>query len=158
PPWVPHAPGIRSTGIDERRLVCIDAQAASERLCVLEQLLRAGPGAAVLAWLPDARAAQLGRLQVVASQTGAGGRAVFVCRGMGAAGESSPALLRVRAWPGAGWGLQVELIKRAGTRLGRVLSLSAAPSGREQAVPPGRPVRSTEPRMPGASPDIPRQP
>ncbi len=158
PPWVPHAPGIRSTGIDERRLVWIDAQSASERLWVLEQLLRARQVAAVLAWLPDARAAQLRRLQVLSSQTGAGARPVFVFRGMGAAGESSPAPLRVRAWPGAGWGLQVELIKRAGTPLGRVLSLSAAPSGLDQAVPPGRPVRSTEPRMPGASPDIPRQP
>lgn len=140
PPWVPHAPGLKSMGIDERRLIWIDAPAPAERLWVVEQLLRARSVDCVLAWLPDARAGQLRRLQVLAGQAGASQRAVFVFRDRAAAREPSPAPLRLLAWPGEGWTLHVEVLKRAGAPLDRILSLSAVPSGLAGLLPPGRPA------------------
>lgn len=141
PPWAPHAPGLASLGIDIRRLVWADAQAPAERLWVVEQLLRARSAGCVLAWLPEARAGQLRRLQVLAAQAAqadAGRGPVFVVRGQAAAHESSPAPLRVMARPGAGWALEVELLKRAGAPLGRTLVLPALPAGLAQVLPPGR--------------------
>lgn len=162
PPWPPHAPGLKSMGIDERRLVWIDASAPAERLWVVEQLLRARSPGCVLAWLPDARAGQLRRLQVLAGQAGADRGPVFIFRGRAAAHESSPAPLRVLAWPGEGWMLHVELLKRAGAPLGQVLALPAAPPGLAGLLPPERqggwPGHPAWPASLAASPVCPETP
>lgn len=41
PPKAPHLPGLRDEGIDERRLVWIQAATPAERLWVTEQLVKA---------------------------------------------------------------------------------------------------------------------
>ncbi len=132
PPHRPHAPGLRALGLDERQWVWIDAEASAQRLWALEQLLRSRACGAVLAWLPQVRAAQVRRLQVLAA--GARGP-VFLCRPARAAQESSAAPLRLALQPGAGWTLQVDLIKRTGPPLARALVLEAVPGGLDGVLP-----------------------
>ncbi|HAJ14232.1 MAG TPA: translesion DNA synthesis-associated protein ImuA [Comamonadaceae bacterium] len=142
PPWVPHVPGLRSLGIDERRLVWIDARSSAERVWVVEQLLRAHPVGSVLAWLPDVRAVQLRKLQVLAGQAGVEHGPVFVFRDGPAALDASPVPLRVRVRPGPGLMLQVELLKRPGAPLDRVLTLMAEPPGLAGWLPSPRSASS----------------
>lgn len=140
PPRVPHPPGLQAIGIDEQRLVWIDAADAAERLWVVEQLLRARRGGSVLlAWLPEVQASPLRRLQVLAGQVAGGGRApVFVVRDRTAASASSPAPLRLLAWPGVGGDLHVDVLKRPGAPLERVLTLPAPPPALAALLPLAR--------------------
>lgn len=142
PPQPPHAPGLLPHGIPTDALVWVRADTAAERLWATEQLLKAGSCGAVLAWLPQARPDQLRRLQVHAAASAA---PALLCRPAWAARESSAAPLRLRAYAGPGWQLQVEVLKRKGPPLDRPLSLSAPPAGLPAVWPArlaeaGRPV------------------
>ena len=66
PPQPPHPAGLQAAGLPTRQLVWLRADTVAERLWCTEQLLKARNGAALLAWLPQARPAQLRRLQVLA--------------------------------------------------------------------------------------------
>lgn len=149
PPRQPHPPGLRLAGVHERQLVWIRAETPAERLWTTEQLLKARTGAVVLTWLPQVRAEQLRRLQVLA----AGGTApVFVCRPATAAAESSAAPLRVLARVGADWTLALDILKRKGPPLGQTLHLPSVPGGLAAMLPPRlrqlapRPVPVTQQR------------
>jgi hypothetical protein len=91
PPYVPYAPAMVEAGIDLAQLVHIDA-GASDTHWTAEQCLRAGCCGAVLNWLPRADYQQLRRLQLAAETGAAIG---FVFRPLGAAGQASPAALRL---------------------------------------------------------------
>src|SRR5690606_37971871 len=114
PPQPPHAPGLCQLGLRARHLVWLQADTPTERLWSTEQLIKSSPGGAVLAWLPQVRAAQLRRLQVLAAHCET---PVFVCRPEAAAREASAAPLRVRAGLAAGWSLQMDIVKRKGPPL-----------------------------------------
>src|SRR5450830_447748 len=93
PPKRPHAPGLVKLGIAEKNLVWIAADTPAERLWTTEQLVKANPrGGAILAWLPQARAEQLRRLQVHAQSCDC---PVFLFRPQAAQLDASPAPLRV---------------------------------------------------------------
>lgn len=110
PPRRPHLPGLRQLGLDERRMVWVDAQTPTERLWSTEQVVQSN-SAAVVAWLPQVRPEQLRRLQVHAQQCDG---PVFVCRPAAARHEASAAPLRVWVALGDGMDLQVQVFKRRG--------------------------------------------
>jgi len=125
-PHVPFGPGLASHGFGAERLVCVTADAALERLWAAEQALRCADVAAVLAWLPQVRAAQLRRLHRAASQHR---KLLFVMRPAQTQNESSPAVLRLLlapALPGAHapvGALQLQILKRRGPPLAHPLVL-----------------------------------
>ncbi len=119
PPWQPFAPALAARGLDLGRLVVVSA---GERCAwAAEQGLRSGTCAAVLLWGGRWDTAALRRLQV-AAETGAA--LAFLFRDLVAAGNHSPALLRLRVDP-AGGGYRVEILKQRGGRAGVLLSLGA---------------------------------
>jgi cell division inhibitor SulA/protein ImuA len=92
-------------------------------LWAAEQALRSNACGAVLAWLRFEKYADLRRLQIAAE----GGRALaFLFRSGNAAGESSPAALRL-ALSTAGGSLALRLLKRRGAPLASPILLPAMP-------------------------------
>ena len=125
PPKRPHAPGLLKLGITERSLVWIAADTPAERLWTTEQLVKANPrGGAILAWLPQARAEQLRRLQVHAQSCDC---PVFLFRPEAAQLDASPAPLRVLASLGADWRLNVSVLKRKGALMDGSISIPSIP-------------------------------
>lgn len=135
PPHMPFAPGLAGQGLAPERLLCINPPAPfapAARLWAAEQALRCKDVAAVLAWLPQARADALRRLQIAAAEHR---KLLFVMRPAQAQHESSPAVLRlITTNPGAADAalaadtLQVHILKRRGPPLERTLTLLARPA------------------------------
>jgi protein ImuA len=133
PPLPPHLPGLRFEGIAARQLVWVQADTPAERLWSAEQLIKAQACGALMVWLPQARAAQIRRLQVLASGFEA---PVFVCRPGTAARESSAAPLRLQARVGLDWELHVRIVKRKGPPLDQTLRLASVPGGLQAFITP----------------------
>ncbi|MBK9575339.1 MAG: translesion DNA synthesis-associated protein ImuA [Rhodoferax sp.] len=129
-PHVPFGPGLAAQGLDLQSLLWITSAEPAARMWACEQALRCAPVAAVLAWLPQARADQLRRLQMAAAQHS---KLLFVMRSAQAQGEASPAVLRLLlAAPAAGAGepadaLCVHILKRRGPPLDQPVCLPARP-------------------------------
>lgn len=163
PPQPPHPPGLRAIGVDERQLVWVQAGTPAERLWAAEQLLRSRAFGVLLTWLPQARPAEIRRLQVLAA---AGDAPVFLCRPSMAAREPSAAPLRLLVRPGEGWNLRVEVLKRKGPPLQAVLALPAAPGGLSAVLAPrllesglpALPVRENSDALAGAAASPDRRP
>lgn len=112
-------------GISEKNLVWIAADTPAERLWTTEQLVKANPrGGAILAWLPQARAEQLRRLQVHAQSCDC---PVFLFRPEAAQLDASPAPLRVLTTLGNDWELHVQILQRKGALLDSTIVLSSIP-------------------------------
>jgi protein ImuA len=123
PPHLPYAPALAAAGIDTAKLVIVRTASPRQTLWATEQALAANACGAVLAWPGAAKYAELRRLQIAAE----GGRApAFLFRAPEAAGEFSPAALRIRLGTADG-GLAVHLLKRRGTPLSRPILLPAMP-------------------------------
>ena len=133
PPHVPYAAGLRRYGLSERHLVAVHTDSPAKRLWTVEQAARARGLAGVVAWLPNARASQLRRLQVLAAQTDG---LVFVVRPEAAQHESSPAPLRVLLRLDDADGLAVHVLKRRGLPHEGWVRLRAWPPGLERIVAP----------------------
>ena len=133
PPRPPHPPGLRLDGIAEQQLVWVMAETPAERLWSTEQLVKANACGALIAWLPQVRAEQVRRLQVLAA--GCAGP-VFLCRPATAARESSAAPLRLLARVGADWELLVDVFKRKGPPLETTLHLLSVPGGLQAILTP----------------------
>jgi cell division inhibitor SulA/protein ImuA len=111
PPHLPYAPALAAAGLDLTRLVVLRAPGRRDALWAAEQVLRAEEGCeALLAWLPDARYAELRRLAVAA---GEGRACALLFRPLAAAAGSSPAALRLALEP-AGMGVGVQVLKCRG--------------------------------------------
>lgn len=133
PPRPPHPPGLRLDGIAEQQLVWVMAETPAERLWSTEQLVKANACGALIAWLPQVRAEQVRRLQVLAA--GCAGP-VFLCRPATAARESSAAPLRLLARVGSDWELLVDVFKRKGPPLETTLHLPSVPGGLQAILTP----------------------
>ncbi len=122
-PHVPFGPGLAAQGLDARRLVQVIASAPNERLWAAEQSLRCAAVQAVLAWLPQAQADQLRRLQMAAHTNS---KLLFVMRPAQARAESSPAVLRllIASQPQSD-ALLLQILKRRGRPLAQPLALPA---------------------------------
>ena len=125
PPKRPHTPGLSKVGISEKSLVWIAADTPSERLWTTEQLIKANPrGGAILAWLPQAQAEQLRRLQVHAQNCDC---PVFLFRPEVAQLDASPAPLRILTTLGSDWELRVQILKRKGALMHGSIALTSIP-------------------------------
>lgn len=110
PPHVPYAPALAAAGIDLVHLAVIRAPGRRDALWAAEQVLRAGPCHALLAWFRHARHEELRRLAVAAEASRA---FVALFRPAEAAREPSPASLRI-ALEGSDEGLKLHILKRRG--------------------------------------------
>lgn len=119
-PCEPFGPSLRAQGLPGERLLCVRSEGPAARLWAAEQALRCAEVAAVLAWLPRARSAELRRLQLAAQQQG---QLLFVFRDPSARHEASPAPLRL--WLEGSTRLAVHVLKRRGPPLEAPVSLPA---------------------------------
>ena len=134
PPERPHAPGLLKLGLSAEQFVWIAADTPAERLWTTEQLVKAQPrGGAILAWLPQARAEQLRRLQIHALSCDF---PVFLFRPELAQREASPAPLRVLASLGSDWQLQVHILKRKGVLMDAPIALPSIPGSLASVLTP----------------------
>ena len=133
PPKRPNAPGLAQMGIPAKSIVWLAADTPAERLWTTEQLVKANPAGAVLAWLPQARADQLRRLQVHAQSCAS---PVFLFRPEQALRDASPAPLRLLATLGPDWTLQVQILKRKGAQHTGTLVLPSVPGSLAAVLPP----------------------
>lgn len=132
-PKPPHLPGLLRGGLKENALVWIRADAPAQRLWATEQLVKANSAGAIVAWLPQARAEQIRRLQVCALSCEA---PVFLFRPESARHDSSAAPLRLHATLGVDWELLVTVCKRRGPAHAGVLRLRSVPAGLEDILTP----------------------
>ena len=117
----PFAAALAGLGLNPQRLLCINTELPAHGLWAAEQALRCKDVAAVLAWLPLARAEQLRRLQMAATEHA---KLLFVLRPTSVQAESSPAALRLlTANAPQGDALLVNILKRRGPPLTQTLTL-----------------------------------
>lgn len=149
PPQAPHLPGILQLGVDQRRVVWIQAETPAERLWVTEQLIKANAAGWLLVWLTQVRHEQIRRLQVLAHSCDG---PVILCRTAAAVHEASAAPLRVHARCGMDWELQIQILKRKGGLREGTLCLASVPSGLDGFITP----RSRKPSVmvDAASPSV----
>lgn len=110
PPHLPYAPALAAAGIRLSRLLVIGNTSPRDSLWAAEQALRAGSIGAVLFWPNDPDSRALRRLQLAAE---AGGSVGLLYRPLRAAGEASPAALRVALAPQED-ALSIRILKRRG--------------------------------------------
>lgn len=146
PPHIPYAPALAAHGMDLSRILLIHPRAGSDTLWALEQTMRSGSCAAVLAWPRQAEHQQLRRLQLAAEAGHCWG---LLLRNERAAAERSPAALRLLMQGQGDADTRVDLLKvrggrpRQGLRLDlnnprvRALPLQGSQSG-QAATSPGR--------------------
>jgi protein ImuA len=117
PPFVPYAPALQQHDVDIDRLLMIHPTPGNKsRLWAIEQAVRSGASAGVLAWVAAADAVILRRLQLAAEDQGCW---VLLFRPASARLQRSPAALRIRV-SHAPAATRVEIIKCRGGRPGVV--------------------------------------
>lgn len=116
PPFIPYAPALARSGLDLQRVLMVHPSGERDGLWAVEQALRSGAGAAVLAWIRFADDVALRRLQLAAEERHCW--AVFF-RPLGACLQRSPAALRVKL-SRAERATRVEILKCRGGRPGAV--------------------------------------
>lgn len=157
PPHVPHLPGLAQQGLPPERVIRIEATSPAERLWATEQALLADGLWAVLSWLPQARAAQVRRLQVCASRHAG---PVFLFRPERALSEASAAPLRLHLALGpCPHPLVVRIVKRRGPLQEKPLHLASWPPGLLALLPrekqgPLSPQAPSWPHVPAKRPPL----
>jgi protein ImuA len=123
-PHLPFVPALGAQGLSAQRLLRVDTAQVADRLWASEQALCCADVDAVLAWLPQARSAQLRRLQMAAAGHG---KLLFVMRPQDAQMEASPAPVRLHLQPqdADSDALRLDLFKRRGPPLSAALNLPA---------------------------------
>ena len=129
PPFIPYAPALQQRGINIDRLLMIHPTSGGKsRLWAIEQAVRSGSSAGVLAWVAAADDVILRRLQLAAEEQGCW---VLLFRPADARWQRSPAALRIHLSQHAG-ATRVEIVKCRGGRPGVVdvagFALYGAPS------------------------------
>lgn len=119
PVWIPHAPALRSAGVDLSYVISIGPLDKADHLWTLEQVLRSGHCRAVLAWPDrDLSTKELRRLQLAAEVGKSSG---FLFRSSQMKQQNSPAALRVLIKPPH----QLDVIKCRGRYFGRPIQLNS---------------------------------
>jgi len=115
PPFVPYAPALRQHGVDIDRLLMIHPTPGRQDRCwAVEQVVRSGSSAGVLAWLGAAENVALRRLQLAAESTECW---LVLFRPESASLERSPAALRFKLTKSAA-ATRLDVIKCRGGRPG----------------------------------------
>lgn len=139
-PREPFGPGLKAHGLAPERLLSIHADKPSARVWATEQALRCAEVAAVLAWLPQVRSAELRRLHLASHQQE---RMFFVFRPLHVQADASPARLRVMVEGHEA--LKVHILKRRGPPLASPVLL-AAQTGRLAELLQARKGRAAPPQ------------
>ena len=120
PPFIPYAPALRSRGIDLDRVLIVrgrgNTRGHRDILWAMEQALRFGSCAAVLAWTRSVGQTPLRRLQLAAE---AGRCWAVLFRPLNASRQRSSAVLRMRL-SAMGGQTRIEVLKCRGGRPGTV--------------------------------------
>jgi cell division inhibitor SulA/protein ImuA len=117
PPFVPYAPALRQHGINIDRLLMVHpSRSHSSRLWAIEQIVRSGSSAGVLAWVAAADDVMLRRLQLAAEDQACW---TLLFRPASARQQRSPAALRLKLSRNEA-ATRVEIIKCRGGRPGVV--------------------------------------
>lgn len=137
PPAIPCAWAMAELGVGDRPWIVVHGRegprgaavrhllASADVLWALEQALRSGQVAAVVAWLPDpVRAQALRRLQLAAQ---AHDGLVFLLRGVEARLKPSPAPLRLVVHAAGADAVSIQLIKRRGPALEHPIDIPLPP-------------------------------
>jgi len=111
PPHIPYAPALLNAGIDLSRILLVHPGAQQDGLWAVEQSLRCGNCAAVLAWPTLDDKVMLRRLQLAAE---AGDALGVLFRPRHFVQRPSAAALRIQLAPGIDGGLSVSILKRRG--------------------------------------------
>lgn len=122
PPFIPYAPALERSGVELDRLLLVRPSdggndAGNNVLWAVEQALRSGSCAAVLAWIETANDMALRRLQLGAEENACW---TVLFRPGATLRRSSPAALRLRL-SAADAVTRVEIVKCRGTRPGTVV-------------------------------------
>jgi hypothetical protein len=134
PPFVPYAPALQQHGLNLDRLLMIHPTSGNKnRLWAIEQVVRSGSSAGVLAWVAAAEDVILRRLQLAAEDQGCW---VLLFRPASASQQRSPAALRIRLSQ-ARAGTRVQIFKCRGGRpsVVDVASLMIDPLGFSAGAP-----------------------
>jgi protein ImuA len=123
PPYIPYAPAFVRGGVDLSRLLVVNCQQRTDVLWAIEQALRSGACAAVVAWSEGADERLLRRLQLAAEEgatdegeSGNGRCWVTVFRPSRCRRQRSPAVLRIGLQPAGGAGIHMNIFKNRGGR------------------------------------------
>jgi protein ImuA len=122
-PFQPFGPSLAAQGLPVERLLWVRTDKPAARLWAAEQALRCADVVALLAWLPQARSAELRRLHMAAQQHG---KLLFVFRGLNVRNDASPAHLRLQLQGQET--LKVHILKRRGPPLDAPVLLPALPA------------------------------
>lgn len=124
PPEMPYAPALVQRGFALERVLVVRTRSPRDARWSVEQLVRSGAASAVLAWLPDGDERALRRMHAAA----AGGPTFAVCcLAPARAPRTSPAALRI-ALRGLGRRhLELDVLKRRGSKLAPFAIDLAAP-------------------------------
>jgi hypothetical protein len=118
PPFVPYAPALQQHGVNIDRLLMIHPTAGGKsRLWAIEQAVRSGASAGVLAWVAAASDVMLRRLQLAAEDQGCW---LLLFRPANARLERSPAALRIHLSAPSQAHSRVDILKCRGGRPGTV--------------------------------------
>jgi len=117
PPLVPYAPALQQCGVNIERLLMIHPTVGNKNcLWAIEQVVRSGSSAGVLAWVAAADDVILRRLQLAAEDQGCW---TLLFRPQSARLQRSPAALRILLSQHAG-ATRIQIIKCRGGRPGVV--------------------------------------
>ncbi len=119
PPFIPYPPALAESGLDLQRQLVAGPLTPVQSLWAMEQAMRSGACAAVLAWADRASTQALRRLKLAASEGGCLG---VLFRSSSRRVQSSPASIRL-ALSRCAHGLQIELLK---VQRGKPATLSLA--------------------------------
>lgn len=121
PPFVPFAPALGAAGIDVSKVLLVYPDNHADALWAFEQILKTGACSASLGWLAEheLKFVEIRRLQFAARR---GGTWANLFRPATAAGNASPAELRLRLWSRRQpsrpafrcGGLRLDIVKRRG--------------------------------------------
>lgn len=110
PPHIPYAPALAAAGLDLSRLLVVRSSNTEDSLWAMEEALRSGACAAVLAWPAAISEGAQRRLQLAAEQGNCTAIWFILAR---QAASASFATLRLRLSPTPA-GLEVRFVKRRG--------------------------------------------
>lgn len=128
PPYIPYAPALAAHGVDLARVMVVQPRDDNEALWAVEQALRAGTCAAVLAWIKRSDDRSLRRLQLAAE---AGNSWGVMFRTQQSVIHTSPAALRLKLEP-QGNGAMVQILKRRGAWPGARVALQFTPHAQSE--------------------------
>lgn len=120
PPHLPHGAACHAWGIQSNNLLWIKTKTSADALWTTEQILKNGSCGAVLLWQTNVRSEALRRLNLAAQSTDT---YFWLLRPISAQQDTSPAPLRLALRPAFG-GIDVEIVKRRGSHVERILRLT----------------------------------